>query len=248
MNPDIQEQLIERASRHVADQVIAAIVERIRDNGWAEVLLSGTLGSILGGIVAAAAAYLVLRGTKSHENKLAMANAELAGRLAKDQTEFDESLAVQSRQIDLMATYLTAVLDMANAVLDKTRQISAEALTDHKEAATRAWLGWSMQLWKDNPEFRRVSGAWNTLLRQRVDAIHSPNLADDNPALAAAKHESDRATFQQMIGSYIGNMQKWQVSPQHRQEIEENFRDVLTELDQLDGVRASASVEVDQDV
>lgn len=127
--------------------------------------------------------------------------------------------ATDSRQIGYLVDYTVALKTMVSKCDRPT-----ENLEDLKSRATDAWMVWAMDLFRADPDMRKVSEWWHTLLTESTDQyrvrrteFNSPTAFFEgtqehlNHQLAVAAFYSDREQFYDLVGKYIGNLQSWQV-------------------------------------
>lgn len=130
---------------------------------------------------------------------------------------------VDSRQVGFLVTYVQALKTAAERC-DRP----SEVLLDLTTAATDAWMVWSMDLFKSNPPMREMTQWWNghyagqmKILRANADALTlwaAQNPEEDSEE-NVAEYEAARDEFFDSVGSYIANLQMWQVDEEKRDEV-----------------------------
>lgn len=129
-----------------------------------------------------------------------------------------QELAVQSRQIQYLADYCNALMDLSNAAGDST--VDLRPLTAR---TTGTWATWAMEMFRIDPGFREYTGKWNALLNQMCEELHdqiSDEMDSNQMSLATLKrHDHVRS----LVGSYFAKLQIWQVDQAQRQQIRDGI-------------------------
>lgn len=135
--------------------------------------------------------------------------------------------AVDSRQVEFLVGYVRA-LKLAADRCDRPK----EDLMDLASTATEAWMVWSMDLIKTDVPMREVTQWWHDFLIESMTSLRavrdnledrqgSVNLSELRPVAHA--YTAKRENFYSLVGSYINQIQKWQVDEDSRREVFEDL-------------------------
>lgn len=135
---------------------------------------------------------------------------------------------IDSRQVEFLVGYVRA-LKLAADRCDRPD----EDLLELTSRATEAWMVWSMDLLKTDAPMRELTQWWDGFLNDAMEALRTarkdleayPRSENPNDQLAktARDYEAKRETFYEIVGSYIGQLQTWQIDEKKRHEV---FKDL----------------------
>ncbi|MET3350464.1 UNVERIFIED_ORG: hypothetical protein ABID57_002156 [Arthrobacter sp. UYEF1] len=176
---------------------------------WMLQLFSGTVGALMGAVVAAIAAVVVLNGTNAKQQSLWDAS--------KVQDEIRTSKA---RQVQSAADLTEALLKLIPATYRKDENDVVEA----SYASTNAFVRWSSDLFGLNEDFRKELSRWNSGFHRDSRALHK--LRQHQPhELYKSELDSLQAVFSMNIEKFIRTYSRWLAQEEVREEMIQTLRD-----------------------
>lgn len=180
--------------------------------------LWATVGSIATAIFTLVLAIFAVAAWRS-----SVRNLQAIDRHNQESIRANQDVAVQSQQIQYLAEYCAALMDLSNAAGDP--KIRLEPLL---AATTTTWATWAMELFRIDSEFRDITGKWNAALKSRCQSLHEiVSKETENYGMSItrlAEHDATRS----IVGSYFAKLQIWQVDVTKRYEVKtrliENYR------------------------
>lgn len=160
---------------------------------WMLQLFSGTIGALMGAVVAAAAAVWVLNRTNGKQQSLWDASKRE-----------EEQRSSKSRQMQSAADLSESILKLLHAT-----DTNEEAVIETSYLSTIAYIRWSADLFGKHEDYRKEMGRW--IEEIHLDARALRNLRDYKPATAAMKEEHTklRAEFEKNIVHFIKTTNRW---------------------------------------
>lgn len=94
-------------------------------------------------------------------------NIQAMDRHNQESIRANQELSVQSQQIQYLAAYCAALMELSNAAGDHKSRL--EPLLD---AVTTTWATWAMELFRIDSEFRDITSKWNKALKNECQTMH----------------------------------------------------------------------------
>lgn len=143
-------------------------------------------------------------------------------RYTNDAITASRELDIRSHQIQYLAEYCKVVFDTMNKAMSDIEDIQP-AIAE----STRSWMIWSMELMHIDPDFRKVTGDFDTALGGMFHHLHALRKAMTIDDSAELEYEKERRYLTGLVGSYLGNIQDWQVVESNRGKVLANLQAAL---------------------